>query len=123
MALADELASFNTKLGGEVGLEQDWRQEGRLQGEARRGQGLHDSKGGTTKTRVAAQDAASSIQHQVSGMPAAAQAALLQTLTAALSQLVAADKGGPSVRRCAINKTENTCALSIGPSRHTMEAF
>jgi hypothetical protein len=29
-----------------VGLEQDWWQEGRLQGEAWRGQGLHDSKGG-----------------------------------------------------------------------------
>jgi hypothetical protein len=26
-------------------------------------------------------------------------------------------------RRCAVTKTENTCALSIGPSRHTMEAF
>jgi hypothetical protein len=46
MALADDLASFNSELGGEVGLEQDWRQEGRLQGEAGRGQGLHDSKGG-----------------------------------------------------------------------------
>jgi hypothetical protein len=38
------------------------------------GQGLHDSKG--VCTRAAAQDAASSIQDQVAGMPAAAQAAL-----------------------------------------------
>jgi hypothetical protein len=45
--------------------------------------------------RAAAQDAASSIQDQVAGMPAAAQApALLQTLTAALSKSVASDKGG-----------------------------
>jgi hypothetical protein len=58
---------------------------------------------------------------QVAGMPAADQAALL-TLTAALSKSVAGDKGG-IVRRRAVNKTENTCALSIGPSRHTMEAF
>jgi hypothetical protein len=28
-----------------------------------------------------------------------------------------------SVRSCAVNKTENPCVLSLGPSRHTMEAF
>jgi hypothetical protein len=37
---------------------------------------------------------ASSIQDQVAGMTAADQAALLQTLTAALSKSVAGDKGG-----------------------------
>jgi hypothetical protein len=80
-----------------VGLEQDWRQEGRLQGEAGRGQGLHDlARAGTSNTRAAAQDAPSSIQDQVACMPAQAadQAALLQTLTAALSKSVAGDKGG-----------------------------
>jgi hypothetical protein len=40
------------------------------------------------------QDAASSIQDQVAGMPATAQAALLQTLMVALSKSVAADKDG-----------------------------
>jgi hypothetical protein len=98
MARANELANFNNDSGGEVGLEQDRRQEGRLQGEAGRGQRLHDSKSGiiqhTGCPRAAAQDAASSIQDQVAGMPAAAQAALLQTLTAALSKSVAEDKGG-----------------------------
>jgi chemotaxis response regulator CheB len=50
-----------------------------------------------TGSAAAAQDAASSIQDQVEGMPVAAQAALLQTLTAALSEPVAGDrtlKGG-----------------------------
>jgi hypothetical protein len=45
----------------------------------------HIQNTGTSNTQAAAQDAASSIQNQVAGMPAAAQAALLQTLTAALS--------------------------------------
>jgi hypothetical protein len=78
-----------------VGLEQDRRQEGRLQGEAGRGRlakGYTTARAGTSNTRAAAQDAASSIQ--VAGMPATAQAALLQTLTAALSKSVAEDKGG-----------------------------
>jgi hypothetical protein len=86
-----------------VGLEQDWRQEGRLQGEAGRGQGLQGgymtARAGTSNTRVA-QDAASSIQDQVAGMPAAGQAALIQTLTAALSKSVAGDKGGKRQKMC-----------------------
>jgi hypothetical protein len=52
------------------------------------------ARAGTSNTRAAAQDAARSILDQVApGMPAAAQAALLQSLTAALSKSVAADKG------------------------------
>jgi hypothetical protein len=50
---------------------------------------------GTSNTRAAAQDAASSmIQDQGAGMPAAAQAAPLQTPTTALCKSVGADKGG-----------------------------
>jgi hypothetical protein len=44
------------------------------------------AKAGTSNTRAAAQDAASSIQDQVAGMPAAAQEALIQRLTIALSK-------------------------------------
>jgi hypothetical protein len=44
MARAKELANFNIVV--EKGLEQDRRPEGRLQGEAGRGQGLHDSESG-----------------------------------------------------------------------------
>jgi hypothetical protein len=92
MALANELAN----LGGEVGLEQDWRQEGQLQGEARRGQGLHDSKGGHIqhngcRSRRGELNPGSGCGHD---RTAADQAALLQTLTAALSKSVAGDKGG-----------------------------
>jgi hypothetical protein len=54
-------------------------------------------------------------------MPAAAQAALLQTLTVALPKSMARRTRAASVRRCAVNK-ENTCAFGIRPSRHTMEA-
>jgi hypothetical protein len=43
---------------------------------------------------ITIEDAATSIQDQVAGMTAADQAALLQTLTAALSKSVAGDKGG-----------------------------
>jgi hypothetical protein len=78
---------------------------------------------GTFNTRAAAQDAASSI-YQVAGVSAAAQAALFQTLTAALSNLSRWQRTrGASVRRRAVNKTKNTCALSTRPSRRTMEAF
>jgi hypothetical protein len=57
---------------------------------------FHDSKGGHIQhTGAVAQDAASSIGLvQIAGMPAAAQAVLLQTLTASLFKSVAADKGG-----------------------------
>jgi hypothetical protein len=44
--------------------------------------GYTTARAGTSNTRAAAQDAASSIQDRVEGMPAADQAALLQTLTA-----------------------------------------
>jgi hypothetical protein len=46
MALANELAKFNIVVEKWDSSRQDWRQEGRLQGEAGRGQGLHESKGG-----------------------------------------------------------------------------
>jgi hypothetical protein len=46
-------------------------------------------------------------------MPAAAQAALLQTLTAALSKSVGADKGGKREYMSMVKKTENTCALMV----------
>jgi hypothetical protein len=90
LALVDELASFNivvvkwdsSKIGGKWAALR----------EAGIGQGT-TARAGTSNTRAAAQDAASSSQDQGTGMPAAAQAALLQTMTAALSQSVAADKG------------------------------
>jgi hypothetical protein len=126
-----ELANFNTKCHWRNGtLSKIGGKEGRLQGEAGRGQGLHDSKAGRahpTHRLPLIQDAASSIQDQVAGMPAIfAQAALPDSLTAALSKSVAADKGGKRQKTCATSRTENTCALSIGPSQysqHTMEAF
>jgi hypothetical protein len=66
-----------------------------------------------------------SSERQVAGMLAAAQAALLQRLTAALSKSVAAAKGGKRVRSVqSIIETENICALSVRPSQHMMaEAF
>jgi hypothetical protein len=56
----------------------------------------HDKKSPSGRAHPThnAQDAASAIQDQVAGMSAADQAALLQTLTAALSKSVAGDKGG-----------------------------
>jgi hypothetical protein len=56
--------------------------------------GYTTARAGTSNTRAAAQDAASSIFNQVVCMPAADQAALLQSLTAALSESVVGDKGG-----------------------------
>jgi hypothetical protein len=93
MARANKLANFNivvekwdsSKIGGKRGGS-----EGKPGG----AKNYTTARAGTSKTRAAAQDAASSIQDQVAGMPAAAQAALLQRLTAALSKSVAEDKGG-----------------------------
>jgi hypothetical protein len=87
-ALTTELANFNivvekwetSKIGGKRGGSKG------KQGGAK---GYTTARAGTSNTRAAAQDAASSIQDQV-----ADQAALLQTLTAALSKSVAGDKGG-----------------------------
>jgi hypothetical protein len=67
---------------------------GRSKGQQEAAKGYTIARAGTSNTRAAAQDAASSILDQVAGMPAATQAALLKTPTAALSQSVAADKGG-----------------------------
>jgi hypothetical protein len=64
------------------------------QGKQGAAKGYTTARAGTSNTRAAAHDAASSIMDQVAGMPAAAQAALLQTLTAVLSKSVAADRGG-----------------------------
>jgi hypothetical protein len=95
MAKADHQARKLQRSGGERGLEQDWRQEGQLQWEAGRGwKGYTTARAGTSNTRAVAQDPSSLIQDQVAGMPAAEQAALFQTLTAALSKSVAGDKGG-----------------------------
>jgi hypothetical protein len=93
MARANELANFNivvekwdsSKIGGK---------RGGSKGKPGGAKGYTTARAGTSNTRAAAQDAASSIQDQVAGMPAAAQAALLQILTAALSKSVAEDKGG-----------------------------
>jgi hypothetical protein len=93
MARANELANFNivvekwdsSKIGG--------KRSG-SKGKPGGAKGYTTARAGTSNTRAAAQDAASSIQDQVAGMPAAAQVALLQTLTAALSKSVAEDKGG-----------------------------
>jgi hypothetical protein len=62
MALADKLASFNVVV-ETLGLEQDWCPEGggSKGKQVPSGQRLHNSKGGTSNTRAAAQDAASSI--------------------------------------------------------------
>jgi hypothetical protein len=94
-ANADELANFNI-------LVEKWDSTASKIGGKRGGskakpggaKGFTTARAGTSNTRAAAQDAASSIQDQVAGMPAAAQAALLKTLTAALSKSVAEDKGG-----------------------------
>jgi hypothetical protein len=100
MALVDELASLNivvekwdsSKIGGKRGGSKG------KQGAAK---GYTTARAGTSNTRAAAQDAASSIQDQaIAGMPAAAQAALLQTLTAALSKSVAPDKDGKRWKMC-----------------------
>jgi DnaJ-domain-containing protein 1 len=56
-------------------------------------------------------------------MPAAAQAALFQTLTAALSKSVGADKRGKREYMSAVNKMENFCALCVRPAQHIREAF
>jgi hypothetical protein len=93
MARANELANFNivvekwdsSKIGGK---------RGGSKGKPGGAKGYTTARAGASNTRAAAQEAASSIQDQVAGMPAAAQAALLQTLTAALSKSVAEDKGG-----------------------------
>jgi hypothetical protein len=100
-----------------VELGQDWRQEGRLKGEdgRLRGQGLHDSKPGRAHPThgMAAQDAARSIQDQVAGMPAAAQAALLQTLMAALPKSAGAGQGLQALEDAhAVNKMESN-VLSV----------
>jgi hypothetical protein len=50
------------------------------------GQRFHKQQERAHPKRDAAQDAASSTQNQVAGIPAAAQAALLQTVAAALSK-------------------------------------
>jgi hypothetical protein len=92
-ARANELANFNivvekwdsSKIGG---------RRGGSKGKPGGAKGYTTARAGTSNTRAAAQEAASSIQYQFAGMPAAAQAALLQTLTAALSKSVAEDKGG-----------------------------
>jgi hypothetical protein len=113
--------------GGEVELEQDWLQEGRpSKGKQGAAKGYTTARAGTSNTRAAAQDAASSIQVGSScghSVPAAAQAALLHTLTAASSLSWWRRTRAASVKRCAVNKAENTCSLSIRPSRHMMEAF
>jgi hypothetical protein len=90
MALANERSCKPQHGGGEVGLEQD---NLAARGAPRGAKGYTTARAGTSNTRAAAQDAATSIQDQVAGMPAAAQAALLQTLTAALS-MVGADRKG-----------------------------
>jgi hypothetical protein len=87
MVLANELANFHivvkkwdsSKIGGKRGCSK---------GKHGGAKGYTTAKAGTSNTRAAAQDAASSIQDQVAGMTAADQAALLRTLTAALSKLV-----------------------------------
>jgi hypothetical protein len=86
MALANELANFNimvekwdsSKIGGK---------RGGSKGKHGGAKGYTTARAGTSNPRAAAQDAASSIQDQVAGMTAADQAALLQTLTAALSKV------------------------------------
>jgi hypothetical protein len=101
MARANELANFNivvekwdsSKIGGKRGGSKGKPGGANLKSGPSR-PGYTTARAGTSNTRAAAQDAASSIQDQVAGMPAAAQAALLQTLTAALSKSVAEDKGG-----------------------------
>ena len=93
MAQANELANFNivvekwdsSKIGGK---------RGGSKGKHVGAKGHVTARAGTSNARAAAQDAASSIQDQVAGMPATAQAALLQTLTAALSKTVAGDNSG-----------------------------
>jgi hypothetical protein len=72
--------------------------------------GYTTARAGTSNTRAAAQEAAISIQDQVAGMPAAAQAALLQTLTAALSKSVAEDKGGKRKNLCSKKNGEHLCS-------------
>jgi hypothetical protein len=87
---------------------------------------LHDhatfmiARAGTSNARAAAQDAASAILDQVAGMPVAAQAALLQRLMTALIKSVAAAAQGRQVLEVVqlMKPTQNTCALSIRPSRH-----
>jgi hypothetical protein len=93
MALANQLANFNilmekwdsSKIGGK---------RGGSKGKHGGAKGYTTARAGTSNTRAAAQNAASSIQDQVASMTAADQAALLQTLTAALFKSVAGDKGG-----------------------------
>jgi hypothetical protein len=76
MARANKLANFNivvekwdlSKIGGKTDGSKG------KQGGAK---GYTTARAGTFNTRAAAQDAASSIQDHVAGMPAAAQAALL----------------------------------------------
>jgi hypothetical protein len=93
MARANELANFNIVMekwdSSKIGAKR-----GGSKGKPGEAKGYTTARARTSNTRAAAQDAASSIQDQVAGMPAAAQAALLQTLTTALSKSVAEDKGG-----------------------------
>jgi hypothetical protein len=70
------------------------------------------AKAGKSNTQAAAQDAASSIQDQVAGIPAAAQAALLLGLTMALSNSVATDKGGKCQKMYVQLIQERTLVLS-----------
>jgi hypothetical protein len=124
MALANELANFNivvekwdsSKIGGKRGSSKG------KQGGAK---DYNDTKGraGLSNTRrAAAQEAASSFQDQVAGMPTAAQAALLQTLTAALSKSVVGQGWQALGNVQLIKRRTLACALSIRPSRHMMEA-
>jgi hypothetical protein len=99
MALATELANFNLVVekwdSSKIGVKR-----GGSKGKQGGAKGYTTARAGTSNIRAATQDAASSIQDQVAGMPAAAQAALLQTLTAVVSNSVAADKGGKRWKMC-----------------------
>jgi hypothetical protein len=93
MARAKELANFNivvekwvsSKIGGKRGGSKG------KQGGAK---GYTTARAGTSNIRCRSRRCELNCKDQVAGMPAAAQAALLQTLTAALSKSVGADKGG-----------------------------
>jgi hypothetical protein len=95
MALVDELASFDIvvemwdsgKIGGKRGGFKGKHGAAKLK--------LYESKGGHIQ-HMGCRSKRGELNpgYQVAGMPNAAQAALLQRPTAALSKLVVADKGG-----------------------------